>query len=121
MFLKQYSPRQAVQQFGFGLAIAASTLVPTAALAQTATYYSDAYQGSRTASGQRYDVNGYTAAHPSLPFGTRVRVTNLNNGRSVVVTVNDRCRCSIDLSRAAARDINMIQSGVARVSINVMD
>jgi rare lipoprotein A len=121
MFLKKYSSKQAIHQFGIGLAMAAATLVPTSAFAQTATYYSDAYQGSRTASGERYDVNGYTAAHPSLPLGTRVRVTNLNNGRSVVVRVNDRCRCSIDLSRAAARDINMIQSGVARVSINVLD
>jgi rare lipoprotein A len=91
--------------------------VPAAAQAETATYYSDAYQGSPTASGTPYDVSGYTAAHPSYRLGTVVRVTNRNNGRSVVVTVNDRCNCGIDLSRAAARDIGLLNSGVAPVSV----
>jgi rare lipoprotein A len=109
-----------LKQVSIGLVIAAATLIPTAAFAQRrATYYSDAYQGSRTASGERYDVNGFTAAHPSLPLGTRVRVTNLNNGRSVSVRINDRCSCGIDLSRAAAQQINLIQAGVAPVSIAV--
>jgi rare lipoprotein A len=108
-----------LKQISFGLVIAAATLIPTAAFAQRATYYSDGYQGLRTASGERYDVNGFTAAHPSLPLGTRVRVTNLNNGRSVSVRINDRCRCGIDLSRAAAQQINLIQAGVAPVSIAV--
>lgn len=102
------------------LAIAAATLIPSVALAQRATYYSDAYQGKRTASGEVYSVQGYTAAHPTLPLGTVVRVTNLNNGRSVVVRVNDRCRCGIDLSRAAARDIDLLTVGVAQVAINVV-
>jgi rare lipoprotein A len=102
------------------LAISGALLLPNAAFAQTATYYSDAYQGASTASGEPYNMGSMTAAHPSLPFGTRVVVTNLNNGRSVTVRVNDRCGCSIDLSRAAAQQIGMISSGVAPVSIKVV-
>jgi rare lipoprotein A len=100
-------------------AISGSLLLPNAAFAQTATYYSDTYQGASTASGEPYNSGAMTAAHPSLPFGTRVVVTNLNNGRSVTVRINDRCGCSIDLSRAAAQQIGMISSGVAPVSIKV--
>ena len=79
------------------LAIAAATLMPSAAFAQMASYYSDYFQGRRTASGEIFNTWAYTAAHPSLPFGTLVRVTNLNNGRSVTVRINDRCSCGIDL------------------------
>lgn len=68
---------------------------------------------------------GYTAAHPNLPFGTRVRVTNLRTNRSVVVTINDRGPFIggrvIDVSTAAARDLGMIDSGVAPVSLQVVD
>jgi rare lipoprotein A len=101
------------------LAIAASASFPftPAALGTTATYYSDAYQGSPTASGEPYDAWGYTAAHPSYRLGTVVRVTNLNNGRSVTVRINDRCNCGIDLSRAAAGQIGLLRSGVAPVSV----
>ena len=86
-----------------------------------ASYY---WQGSQTASGQRFNPDGLTAAHRSLPFGTRVRVTNRSNGRSVVVTINDRGPFVggrvIDLSRGAARVINMTGAGVAPVSIEVL-
>jgi rare lipoprotein A len=103
------------------LAIAASAYIPFAPFAALAggqaTYYSDAYIGSPTASGERFDTWGYTAAHPSYALGTVVRVTNLNNGRSVTVRINDRCSCYIDLSKAAASDIGMISSGVAPVSV----
>jgi rare lipoprotein A len=101
-------------------AIAASAYLPFAPLAaqaETATFYASSYQGSPTASGQPYDASGYTAAHPSYRLGTVVRVTNLNNGRSVEVVVNDRCSCGIDLSRAAARDIGLLSSGVAPVTV----
>jgi rare lipoprotein A len=100
-------------------AIAASSYLPfaPAALGTTATYYHDGYQGSPTASGEPYDVGGYTAAHPSYRLGTVVRVTNLNNGRSVTVRINDRCNCGIDLSRAAAGQIGLLSSGVAPVSV----
>jgi rare lipoprotein A len=101
-------------------AIVASAYLPfvPAAQAETrATYYADSYQGSPTASGTPYNAGSYTAAHPSYRLGTVVRVTNLNNGRSVEVVVNDRCNCGIDLSRAAARDIGLLSSGVAPVTV----
>lgn len=89
-----------------------------------ASWYSDAYQGAATASGERYRKAALTAAHRSLPFGTRVRVTHLENRRQVVVRVNDRGPFVrgriIDLSRAAAERLGMIRSGVAPVRIEVV-
>ena len=86
-----------------------------------ASYY---WQGQMTASGARFNPSGMTAAHRSLPFGTRVLVTNKRNGRSVTVTINDRGPFIkgriIDLSRGAASVIGMTQSGVAPVSISVL-
>ncbi|MHB8765765.1 MAG: septal ring lytic transglycosylase RlpA family protein [Deferrisomatales bacterium] len=90
-----------------------------------ATYYARQHEGRRTASGAVHSAAGLTAAHSHLPFGTRVRVTHLGNRRSVVVTVNDRCRPRrrpfIDLSRAAARELGFLQAGVARVTIEVLE
>jgi len=103
------------------LTFAAAIVSQSAALAQTATYYSDYYQGRQTASGEVFDTWGNTAAHPSLPFGTWVQVTNLNNGASVTVRINDRCDCSIDLSKAAAQQIGLLETGVAPVSIQVVN
>ncbi|GAA4436374.1 hypothetical protein GCM10023188_29360 [Pontibacter saemangeumensis] len=78
-------------------------------------------QGRATASGERYDKSLLTAAHPTLPFGTRLLVRNLGNGSSVVVRVNDRKARHrhniIDLSRAAAEAINMIRDGKATVKL----
>nr|WP_297460243.1 septal ring lytic transglycosylase RlpA family protein [uncultured Halomonas sp.] len=89
-----------------------------------ASYYSDAYQGELTANGERYDRNAMTAAHPSLPFGTRVRVTNLDNGREVAVRINDRGPFSsgrvIDLSYRAAERLGMIRSGIVPVAVEVI-
>ncbi len=86
-----------------------------------ASYYAKRLAGRPTASGELYDHDKLTAAHPDLPFGTRVRVVNLANGRGVVVTVNDRCRLQktpfIDLSRSAAREIGFLRKGQARVRI----
>ena len=86
-----------------------------------ASYY---WQGQQTASGARFNPSAMTAAHRSLPFGTRVLVTNRNNGRSVTVTINDRGPFIkgriIDLSKGAAGVIGMHQSGVAPVSIQVL-
>ena len=86
-----------------------------------ASYY---WEGQQTASGARFNPDGLTAAHRSLPFGTRVRVTNQSNGQSVIVTINDRGPFVggrvIDLSRGAARAINMTGAGVARVSLEVL-
>jgi len=88
------------------------------------SYYSDSFQGKRTASGELYDKNKMTAAHKSLPFGTMVRVTRLDNNRSVQVRVNDRGPFIkgriIELSRQAAERIGLIQDGVANVKIEVV-
>ncbi|WP_117238503.1 septal ring lytic transglycosylase RlpA family protein [Thermus sediminis] len=79
-----------------------------------AVWYGPGFHGRRTASGEVYDQNALTAAHPSLPFGTRVRVTNPKNGRSVVVRINDRGpfggRYIIDLSYAAAKAIGALSA-----------
>lgn len=89
-----------------------------------ASWYGPGFHGNRSASGERYNQNALTAAHRSLPFGTRVRVTNLNNGVSVIVRINDRGPFIrgrvIDLSAAAARMLGMMSSGVAPVSIEVL-
>jgi rare lipoprotein A len=86
-----------------------------------AVYYAKRYNGRRTSSGEIYDPRKLTAAHPTLPHGTRVKVLNLANNRSVVVTVNDRCRKRsfefIDLSRAAARELGFLGKGTAMVRI----
>jgi|SRR5262245_24246761 len=90
----------------------------------TASFYSHKFHGRRTASGEIYDENELTAAHRTLPFGTRVRVTNLKNDRSVVVTVTDRGphnhRRVIDLSRHAANVLGFVHSGTTRVSLEVI-
>jgi rare lipoprotein A len=84
-----------------------------------ASWYGPGFQGRRTASGERFNTHGMTAAHRSLPFGTRTRVTNVRTGRSVVVRINDRGPFVrgrvIDLSLAAARAIGV--SGVAAVRL----
>jgi peptidoglycan lytic transglycosylase len=89
-----------------------------------ASFYANKFQGRKTASGDRFDQKKLTAAHRSLPFGTMVKVTNLSNGLSVVVRINDRGPFIrgriIDLSRAAAKKINMIKSGVVKVRIEVL-
>jgi rare lipoprotein A len=89
-----------------------------------ASYYGAAFAGNRTASGERFDPRARTCAHRSLPLGTMLRVTNLANGRSVTVRVNDRGPFThsrvLDMSQAAARDIDMIRSGKAMVRIEVI-
>jgi rare lipoprotein A len=88
--------------------------------AGTASYYGNRHQGRRTASGERFDQRMLTAAHPWLPFGTKVRVTALNTGKSVIVTITDRLyshRRVIDLSTAAAQMLGMLRAGVTEVSL----
>ncbi|HVR98807.1 MAG TPA: septal ring lytic transglycosylase RlpA family protein [Thermoanaerobaculia bacterium] len=86
-----------------------------------ASWYGPQFHGRRTASGERYDMHDLTAAHPTLPFGTRLEVRNVQNGRSVVVRVNDRGpfakRRVIDLSYAAAEAIGVVRPGTASVEI----
>ena len=89
-----------------------------------ASYYDSALQGGSTANGLRYDEHGLTAAHRSLPFGTRVRVTNLASGKSVVVTITDRGPFVrgriIDVSRKAAGKLGFIRTGIARVRVEMI-
>lgn len=98
--------------------------VPRLEVIGEASFYSTDYHGRRTANGERYNMFRYTAAHPTLPFGSKVRVTNLENKRKVVVRINDRGpfvkNRIIDLSYAAARKLKMIKDGVARVRIEVL-
>jgi len=98
------------------------------AIAQTAeegiaNFYSDKFQGRKTASGAVYDKNKLTAAHKTFPYGTKVRVTNLENGKSVIVTINDRMRTKnpvvIDVTRRAAQDLGFAKAGKAKVKVEV--
>lgn len=86
-----------------------------------ASWYGPKFNGRMTASGERYDMNELTAAHPSLPFGTRIGVRNTRTGREVIVRVNDRGPYSknriIDLSYAAAREVGVVGPGTASVEI----
>lgn len=88
-----------------------------------ASWYGERFHGRRTANGERFDMNALTAAHRKLAFGTRVKVTNPENGRSVTVRINDRGpyvgKRTIDLSREAARHIGLIDKGVGRVLLEV--
>ena len=89
-----------------------------------AAWYGGKFQGRKTASGEKFDKRKLTAAHRKLPFGTKVKVTNLKNRKSVVVRINDRGPYGkgriIDLSEAAAKKIDMIRSGVVPVRVKIL-
>ncbi len=112
-----------------GTAVAARASFPQepsgSSQAGVASYYADRFHGRRTASGARYDRNGYSAAHRTLPLGTQVRVTDVGSGESVVVHINDRGPFGrgrvIDLSRAAASEIGLTRKGVAKVRLEVLN
>ena len=88
-----------------------------------ASWYGPGFHGKKTASGKRFNKHDLTCAHPTLPFGTRLKVTHQNNGKTVMVVVNDRGpfvkRRIVDLSYAAAKQIGMIHSGTASVSLQI--
>lgn len=90
----------------------------------SASWYGGKFHGRTTANGERYNMNEMTAAHKTLPFGTKVRVTNQRNGQVVTVRINDRGPYAgnrvIDLSRGAAQAVGMIRQGVAPVKIEVL-
>ncbi len=102
-----------------------AAMVAVAADTGWASYYGARFAGRSTASGETFDPAKLTAAHRTLPFGTRVRVTSLRNGRAVVVRINDRGPHVpgrlIDLSRAAARRLGMLQRGTVRVRLQVVE
>lgn len=118
------------KQFGIVIVIVSLATVWNLriATAQTAeegiaNFYSDKFQGKKTASGAVYDKNKLTASHKTLPFGTKVRVTNLDTGKSVVVAVNDRMKpgnpAVIDVTRRAAQDLGFTKAGKAKVKLEV--
>lgn len=86
-----------------------------------ASYYGPKYHGRKTASGEVFDMYQFTAAHQQLPFGTKLKVTNLSNGKSVMVRVNDRGpfvgNRILDLSYGAAKQLDMLSSGVTEVKL----
>ncbi|MEK1941644.1 MAG: septal ring lytic transglycosylase RlpA family protein [Pseudomonas sp.] len=90
-----------------------------------ASFYGARHHGKKTASGERFDQNQLTAAHRTLPFGTRVQVTNLDNNKTVVVRINDRGPFNrkrlIDISHAAAEQLDMLRSGTAPVRVQSLD
>lgn len=102
-----------------------ATMMAQASETGLGTYYADKYHGRPTASGELYDKFKFSAAHKTLPFGTMVRVTRLDNGRSVVVKVNDRGPFTpgrvIDVSRAAAEQLDLIRTGEARVRVEIVN
>jgi rare lipoprotein A len=89
-----------------------------------ASWYGRPFNGRRTASGEVFDMHKYTAAHKTLPFGTRLRVTNLRNGRQTLVRINDRgpyvVGREIDLSYVAARDIGILEKGLEKVRLEIL-
>jgi rare lipoprotein A len=90
-------------------------------MAGVASFYTE---GERTASGEKFDAHELTAAHPTLPFGTKLRVTNVATGRSVTVRVNDRGPYVhgrvVDVSYSAAQSLGMVGKGVANVKLDVV-
>ncbi len=90
----------------------------------TASYYSNRYNGRRTANGQHFSNNALTAAHRSLPFGTRVKLTNARNNRSIVVRINDRGPFvkgrEISVTRLAAQRLGFVHAGTASVTMEVL-
>ena len=89
-----------------------------------ANFYNDNFQGKKTASGEAYDKSGLTAAHKKLAYGTKVKVTNVANGKSVIVTINDRMAASnpavIDVTRHAAEELGFVKAGKAKVKLEVV-
>src|SRR5688572_596751 len=102
-------------------------IIPCFGQVQTgkASFYADKFEGSPTASGEKYRHNKLTAAHKSLPFGTKVKVTNLANDQTVEVIINDRGPYVetrvIDLSKSAAEKLGFVNQGLAEVKIEVID
>jgi rare lipoprotein A len=118
---KSYAYKASKKSYGYKASKKSYSVASGGGYSGMASYY---WQPQRVASGGWFNPNAMTAAHKTLPFGTKVRVTNRNNGRSVVVTINDRGPYIkgrvIDLSRAAAQQVGMTGSGVAPVSVSVL-
>ncbi len=114
----------AAKKFGSMFSIPADTRTnrdPFMVTRGTASYYADQFQGRRTANGETFNMHELTAAHRSLPFGTWVKVTNLSNGKDVIVRINDRGPYVkgriIDLSIGAAKELGIVHSGIVKVKL----
>jgi rare lipoprotein A len=128
-FGRAWVPRLAASVILAGLLTACATprvreSLPGSVQTGYASWYGKWHSGRRTTSGEIYDMNELTAAHPTFPMGTRLTVTNLKNGRSVTVRVNDRGPAVegriLDLSYAAARELDALADGVVPVRIRVI-
>ncbi len=108
-------------------AIISMSLISAVAAAETgyAVHYNDKFQGKKTANNEIFDQNGLTAAHKKFPYGTKVKVTNLENDHSVVLKINDRMRTRnrnlIDVTKRAAEELGFLKKGRARVSLEVVN
>ncbi|MGC9529285.1 MAG: septal ring lytic transglycosylase RlpA family protein [Candidatus Bipolaricaulaceae bacterium] len=109
---------------GVGAALAAIAYTAQYDEVGIASWYGPNFHGKTTANGELYDMYAFTAAHKTLPFGTVVEVVDLETGRSVVVRINDRgpfvAGRIIDLSRAAAEALGMVERGITRVGLRVL-
>lgn len=98
---------------------------PLETVTGVASYYADKFNGRLTSNGEIYDMYGLTAAHPTYPHGTIIRVTNLGNGKSVVVRINDRMPYRpdriIDLSLGTAMELDMVEDGLAEVKLEILE
>src|SRR5882724_1363652 len=117
---KELGMKQVIVAIVVALAIVGSAQIAAAQSEEgTANFYGDKFQGKKTASGEVFDKDGLTAAHKKLPFGTKVKVTNVENGKSVIVTVNDRMAATnpavIDVTRRAAEELDFAKAGKAKV------
>lgn len=118
----RWLPLVAIALAGISCARPSARLAPGGSVERgVASWYGPDFHGRRTANGERYDMHALTAAHPSLPFDTLVEVRNLDNGRTIRVRINDRGpfkkRRIIDLSFAAANELDMVANGTARVEL----
>lgn len=116
--MKKYSVKQIIYFLCLILVVTSCCYTTRKGLA---SFYADSYEGKSTANGEIFRQNKITAAHKTLPFGTKVEVTNLSNNKTVVVRINDRGPYVngriIDLTKAAAKEIDMVGAGVAKVKI----
>lgn len=117
------SPRYEARPSG-AISIIYPISTPSQSVVGIASWYGQQFHGNRTANGEIYDMNGLTAAHRVLPMGTRVRVTNLLNSKSVLLRINDRGPAIhgrlIDVSLAAAKSIGMVGLGLAPVRLEIV-
>jgi rare lipoprotein A len=108
---------------GFALMWMFGSVMAQTAEEGIANFYSHKFQGKKTASGEVYDKGGLTASHKKHPFGTKLKVTNIENGKSVVVTINDRMSKSnpavIDVTRHAAEELGFTKTGKTKVKLEV--